>query len=331
MPRPKLSEHEKVRQRAIRLKIKLDECAQLLADELLSDDPHTQILRANVLSERLALAKAIVDGIGDRGEVEKRLALLPGVSEVQAFTALPEINLRLGKIGKTREQDYLEAVSEFDGHLSELNDIEAVGDLPLSTPSSIAQAAYSSASYASGRRPRGMLENLDRDLSVVIFTGRFALARAIDNEARPKTMGRPSRSVASVKAENEKRAAELEALIEKSESDLVGVEIFDRAVKIFRDVSSSLKRLIKEADGTIQSEAKAQLTIVEANLKAFKKERIRYVENGEPDLHVTHLNSPRFHLLNAKSMLATVREIYNEIALEKDLKKFRGKKSKKTT
>jgi hypothetical protein len=152
------------------------------------------------------------------------------------------------------------------------------------------------------------------------------LARAIDNEARPKTMGRPSRSVASVKAENEKRAAELEALIEKSESDLAGVEIFDRAVKIFRDVSSSLKRLIKEADGIMQSEAKAQLTIVEGYLKSFKRERVRYVENGEPDLPVTHLNSPRFHLLNAKSMLATVREIYNEIAIEKDLKKFRSVK-----
>lgn len=326
MPRPKLSEHEKVRQRAIRLKIKLDECAQLLADELLSDDPHTQILRANALSERLTLAKEIIEGNGDRGELEKRLALLPGVSEVQAFTVTPDVNLRIGKINKTREQEYLETVFEFDGHLAELNEIETAAELPLTTPSSIAQAAYSNISYASGRKPRGMLENLDRDLSEAVFTGRFALARAIDNEDRPKTMGRPSRSVASVKAENEKRAAELESLIEKSESTLAGVEIFDRAVKIYRDVSSSLKRLVKESDGTIQSEAKAQLTIIERNLKAFKKERIRYVENGEPDLSVTHLNSPRFHLLNAKSMLATIREIYNEIALEKDLKKFRNKK-----
>lgn len=326
MPRPKLSEHEKVRQRAIRLKIKLDECAQLLSDEMLSDDPHTQILRANMLSERLKLAKAIVDGIGDRGNVEKRLALLPGVSEVQAFTVTPEANLRLGKIGKTREQEYLEAVSEFDAHLFALNEIETAGELPLTTPSSIAQAAYSNVSYASGRKPRGMLENLDRDLSEAIFTGRFALARAIDNAERPKTMGRPSRSVASVKEENEKRATELEALIEKSEANLAGVEIFDRAIKIYRDVSSSLKRLVKEADGPMQSEAKAQLATVEGYLKGFKKERARYVETGERDLPVSHLNGPRFHLLNAKSMLATVREIYNEIALEKDLKKFRDKK-----
>ncbi len=326
MPRPKLSEHEKVRQRAIRLKIKLDECAQLMADELISDDPHTMILRANLLSERLAMAKTIVEGNGNRGEVVKALANLPGVADVHAFAIADDIHLRVGKINKTKEQEYLEMVSEFESYLAKLNEIEASEDLPLSVPSSIAQAAYSSQSYSSGRKPRGMLENLDRDLSEAIFTGRFALARAIDNEERPKTMGRPSRSVESVREENDRRATELEALIDRAESALAGAEILDRSAKIYRDVSSSLKRLVKEADGPTQSDAKAQLVFVETYLKSFKKERARYVENSAPDLPVTHLNSPRFHLLNAKSMLATVREIYNEIALEKDLKKFRGKK-----
>ena len=165
------------------------------------------------------------------------------------------------------------------------------------------------------------------DLSEAVFTGRNALARAIVNAERPaKTMGRPSRSVDEVVKENSDRAAEIENLIDKSEQSLAGVEIFDRATKIYRDTASNLKRLIKESGGVTQSEAKSQLVSVEQLLKDLKKERARYVEAGEPDLPVSHLNSPRFHLLNAKSMLTTTREIYNEIALEKDLKKFRAAK-----
>lgn len=327
MARPKMSEHDKVKQRAMRLKLKLDECAQLLADELISDDPHTQILRANALAERLSIARSIVGGSDDKAELKKKLALLPSSDELQAYAPLAEVSLRIGKIGKSREEEYLELAAEFDNLIAELNEIEKNEELPLSTPSSINQVAYSAASFGSGRPARGMLENLDRDLSEAVFTGRHALARAIVNSERPaKTMGRPSRSVDEVSRENSERAAEIESLISKSEQQLSGVEIFDRATKIYRDVASNLKRLVKESGGTVQSEAKSQLVSVEQLLKNFKKERTRYVEAGEPDLPVSHLNSPRFHLLDAKSMLATTREIYNETALEKDLKKLRTAK-----
>ncbi|ESW39237.1 hypothetical protein O164_13530 [Pseudomonas taiwanensis SJ9] len=327
MARPKMSEHDKVKQRAMRLKLKLDECAQLLADELISDDPHTQILRANALAERLSLARSIVGDSDDKAELKKKLALLPSSDELQAYAPLAEVSLRIGKIGKSREEEYLELAAEFDNLIAELNEIEKNEELPLSTPSSINQVAYSAASFGSGRPARGMLENLDRDLSEAVFTGRHALARAIVNSERPaKTMGRPSRSVDEVSRENSERAAEIESLISKSEQQLSGVEIFDRATKIYRDVASNLKRLVKESGGTVQSEAKSQLVSVEQLLKNFKKERTRYVEAGEPDLPVSHLNSPRFHLLDAKSMLATTREIYNETALEKDLKKLRTAK-----
>jgi len=322
-----MSEHDKVKQRAMRLKLKLDECAQLLADELISDDPHTQILRANALAERLSIARSIVGGSDDKAELKKKLALLPSSDELQAYAPLAEVSLRIGKIGKSREEEYLELAAEFDNLIAELNEIEKNEELPLSTPSSINQVAYSAASFGSGRPARGMLENLDRDLSEAVFTGRHALARAIVNSERPaKTMGRPSRSVDEVSRENSERAAEIESLISKSEQQLSGVEIFDRATKIYRDVASNLKRLVKESGGTVQSEAKSQLVSVEQLLKNFKKERTRYVEAGEPDLPVSHLNSPRFHLLDAKSMLATTREIYNETALEKDLKKLRTAK-----
>lgn len=327
MARPKMSEHEKVKQRAMRLKLKLDECAQLLADELISDDPHTQILRANALTERLSLAKAIVENRDDKAGLQKKLALLPNADELQAYAPLAEICLRIGKIGKSREVEYLELAAEFENLIAELNEIEKSEDRPLSTPSTINQVAYSQASFGSGRPARGALENLDRDLSEAVFTGRHALARAIVNAEGPrKTMGRPSRSVDEVVKENSERAAEIENLIDKSEQSLAGVEIFDRATKIYRDTASNLKRLVKEADGVVQSEAKSQLVSVEQLLKDLKKERVRYVEAGEPDLPVSHLNSPRFHLLDAKSMLATIREIYNEIALEKDLKKLRTAK-----
>nr|WP_312158363.1 hypothetical protein [Pseudomonas juntendi] len=327
MARPKMSEHDKVKQRAMRLKLKLDECAQLLADELISDDPHTQILRANALAERLSLARSIVGDSDDKAELKKKLALLPSSDELQAYAPLAEVSLRIGKIGKSREEEYLELAAEFDNLIAELNEIEKNEELPLSTPSSINQVAYSAASFGSGRPARGMLENLDRDLSEAVFTGRHALARAIVNSERPaKTMGRPSRPVDAVVKENSERAAEIESLINKSEQQLSGVEIFERAMKIYRDVASNLKRLVKESGGTVQSEAKSQLVSVEQLLKNFKKERTRYVEAGEPDLPVSHLNSPRFHLLDAKSMLATTREIYNEIALEKDLKKLRTAK-----
>ncbi|MDQ7965878.1 hypothetical protein RDI61_17780 [Pseudomonas plecoglossicida] len=322
-----MSEHDKVKQRAMRLKLKLDECAQLLADELISDDPHTQILRANALAERLSLARSIVGDSDDKAELKKKLALLPSSDELQAYAPLAEVSLRIGKIGKSREEEYLELAAEFDNLIAELNEIEKNEELPLSTPSSINQVAYSAASFGSGRPARGMLENLDRDLSEAVFTGRHALARAIVNSERPaKTMGRPSRPVDAVVKENSERAAEIESLINKSEQQLSGVEIFERAMKIYRDVASNLKRLVKESGGTVQSEAKSQLVSVEQLLKNFKKERTRYVEAGEPDLPVSHLNSPRFHLLDAKSMLATTREIYNEIALEKDLKKLRTAK-----
>lgn len=327
MARPKMSDHEKVKQRAMRLKLKLDECAQLLADELISDDPHTQILRANALAERLSLAKAIVENRDDKAELQKKLALLPGADELQAYAPLAEVSLRIGKIGKSREVEYLELTADFDQLITELNEIEKAEELPLSTPSSIHQVAYSQASFGSGRPARGMLENLDRDLSESVFTGRHALARAIVNSERPtKTMGRPSRSVDEVVKENSERAAEIENLIDKSEQSLAGVEIFDRATKLYRDTASNLKRLVKESGGVVQSEAKSQLVSVEQLLKDLKKERVRYLQAGEPDLPVSHLNSPRFHLLNAKSMLATTREIYNEIALEKDLKKLRAAK-----
>ncbi|MFP3863116.1 hypothetical protein SHV42_09195 [Pseudomonas capeferrum] len=322
-----MSEHDKVKQRAMRLKLKLDECAQLLADELISDDPHTQILRANALAERLSLAKAIVENRDDKAELQKQLALLPGADELQAYAPLAEVSLRIGKIGKSREVEYLELAAHFDQLIAELNEIEKAEDLPLSTPSSIHQVAYSQASFGSGRPARGMLENLDRDLSESVFTGRHALARAIVNSERPtKTMGRPSRSADDVTKENSKRAAEIEDLIAKSEQSLAGVEILDRATKIYRDTASNLKRLVKESGGVTQSEAKSQLVSVEQLLKDLKKERARYVEAGEPDLPVSHLNSPRYYLLDAKSMLSATREIYNEVAMEKDLKKLRGAK-----
>lgn len=327
MARPKMSEHDKVKQRAMRLKLKLDECAQLLADELISDDPHTQILRANALAERLALARAIIEDRGDKADLQKKLALLPSADELQAYVPSGEVSLRIGKIGKSREEQYLELAAEFDRQIAELNEIEKAEDLPLSTPSSINQVAYSQASFGSGRPARGMLENLDRDLSEAVFTGRHALARAIVSAERPtKTMGRPSRPVDAVVKENSERAAEIENLIDKSEKSLAGVEIFDRATKLYRDTASNLKRLVKESDGVTQSEAKSQLVSVEHLLKDLKKERARYVEAGEPDLPVSHLNSPRFHLLNAKSMLSATREIYNDVALEKDLKKLRAAK-----
>ncbi len=327
MARPKMSDHEKVKQRAMRLKLKLDECAQLLADELISDDPHTQILRANALAERLSLAKAIVENREDKAELQKQLAMLPNADELQAYSPLADISLRIGKIGKSREVEYLELLAEFDQLIAELNEIEQGEKLPLSTPSSIHQVAYSQASFGSGRPARGALENLDRDLSEAVFTGRHALARAIVNAERPtKTMGRPSRSVDDVTKENGKRATEIEDLIAKSEQGLAGVEILDRATKIYRDTASNLKRLVKESGGTTQSEAKSQLVSVEQLLKDLKKERARYLEAGEPNLPVSHLNSPRYHLLDAKSMLSATREIYNEIALEKDLKKLRASK-----
>ncbi|MNJ57288.1 hypothetical protein D3C77_528720 [compost metagenome] len=100
----------------------------------------------------------------------------------------------------------------------------------------------------------------------------------------------------------------------------------DRATKIYRDTASNLKRLVKESGGVTQSEAKSQLVSVEQLLKDLKNERARYVEAGEPDLPVSHLNSPRYYLLDAKSMLSATREIYNEVAMEKDLKKLRGAK-----
>lgn len=327
MARPKMNEHDKVKQRAMRLKLKLDECAQLLADELISNDPHTQILRANALVERLALARSIVGDSDDKAELKKKLALLPSADELQAYAPLAEVSLRIGKIGKSREEEYLELAAEFDNLIAELNEIEQSEELPLSTATSINQAAYSQASFGSGRPARGALENLDRDLSEAVFTGRHALARAIVNAERPaKTMGRPSRSVDEVVKENSERAAEIESLIVKSEQSLSGVEILDRATKLYRDTASNLKRLVKEADGVVQSEAKSQLVGVEQLLKDLKKERGRYVEAGEPDLPVSHLNSPRYHLLDAKSMLSATREIYNEVALEKDLKKLRAPK-----
>ncbi|MBH3384030.1 hypothetical protein I5S53_08600 [Pseudomonas juntendi] len=319
-----MSEHEKVKQRAMRLKLKLDECAQLLADELISDDPHTQILRANALAERLILARSIVGDSDDKAELRKKLALLPSADELQAYAPLAEVSLRIGKIGKSREEEYLELETEFDKMISELNEIERNEQLALSTPLSVNQAAYSQASFGSGRPARGMLENLDRDLSEAVFTGRHALARAIINAERPaKTMGRPSRSIEEVVKENSERAADIESLIAKSEQNLSGVEILDRATKLYRDTASNLKRLLKESDGVTQSEAKSQLVSVEHLLKDLKKERARYLEAGEPNLPVSHLNSPRYHLLDAKSMLSATREIYNEISIEKDLKKLR--------
>ncbi|MCK2118300.1 hypothetical protein MYW52_22735 [Pseudomonas juntendi] len=324
MARPKMSEHDKVKQRAMRLKLKLDECAQLLADELISDDPHTQILRANALAERLALARSIVGDSDDKAELRKKLALLPSADELQAYAPLAEVSLRIGKIGKSREEEYLELAAEFDNLIAELNEIEKTEELPLSTATSINQAAYSQASFGSGRPARGALENLDRDLSEAVFTGRHALARAIVNSERPtKTMGRPSRPVDAVVKENSERVAEIENLIDKSEQSLAGVEIFDRATKIYRDAASNLKRLIKESGGVTQAEAKSQLVSVEHLLKDLKKERARYLEAGEPNLPVSHLNSPRYHLLDAKSKLSATREIYNEISIDKDLNQLR--------
>lgn len=124
MARPKMSDHEKVKQRAMRLKLKLDECAQLLADELISDDPHTQILRANALVQRLSLARSIVADSDDKAELKKQLALLPSADELQAYAPLVEVSLRIGKIGKSREEEYLELTAEFDNLIVELNEIE---------------------------------------------------------------------------------------------------------------------------------------------------------------------------------------------------------------
>lgn len=84
-------------------------------------------------------------------------------------------------------------------------------------------------------------------------------------------MGRPSRSVDEVVKENSERAAEIESLIVKSEQSLSGVEILDRATKLYRDTASNLKRLVKESDGVVQSEAKSQLVGVEQLLKDLKR------------------------------------------------------------
>lgn len=315
------------RNQLARLKANLDECGYKLAEPLAVDDPHTAILRANALSQRLSLGMLISKGGETRAGLIKQLAQLPAVHDIHAFQETPAVALRVGKIAKTDEQEYVELVAEFTSALADLNQLEVAQGEELSTPDSISSRIESAPRI--GRPAKTPLENLDRGLAENYGIARLALAKAVINEENPRKMGRPARSVEDVSAEYDKRKAELDQSISNLEAGLKGVEIHDRAAKIYRDVLAQFKRLVKELGGVDQIEARAEVNRLEGHLKYLKTDRKRYIEHGEPDLPVEHHNSPRHHLLSAKAELAAVRDVYDQLTLPRELKRLKEVEAKK--
>lgn len=325
MPRP--TDLELKRNQLARLKANLDDCGYRLAEPLTAEDPHTVILRANALSQRLGLGLLISRGGEVKTALIKQLAQLPQVVDIHAFQDAPEVALRVGKIAKTDEQTYVELVAEFTRELADLNALEVEQDEELSTPDSISSRIDQTPKI--GRPAKSPLENLDRGLAENFGIARLALAKALINEEAPRSMGRPARSVAEVNFEYDKRKAELDQTISGIEDKLKGVEIHDRAAKLYRDVLAQFKRLVKELGGVEQIEARAEVTRMEAQLKYLKFDRKRLIDQGEPDLPVEHHNSPRFHLLSAKSELVAVRYVYDQLTLPREIKRLKDLESKK--
>jgi hypothetical protein len=318
MPRP--SDLELRRNRLARLKATLDDCASRLVDALDVEDPHTRILRANALTHRLALGQMITRCGEDKSRWVKELAKLPSLHDVYAFHSAAAVPLRVGKIAKSDEQSYQEFVVEFTQSLAALNKMEAEQGEDLSTPDSISERI--DAAPRVGRPQKSPLENLDRGLAENYGTARLALAKAMINQEIKRTMGRPARSVSEVMTDYDERKADLDKAITGLESKLKGVEIHDRATKVYRDVLAQFKRLVKEVGGPDQIEGKAEVARLERHLKYLKSDRKRYVEAGEPDLPESHHNSPRFHLLSAKAEQKAVRDIYDEVTLPRDIKRL---------
>ncbi len=324
---PKPSDIELKRNQLARLKANLDECGFRLAEPLAVEDPHTAILRANALSQRLSLGMLISRGGETKASLSKQLAQLPAVHDVFAFQKAPEVHLRVGKIAKSDEQAYVEMAAEFTHELEELNVLEVEQGEEISTPESISQRIESAPKI--GRPSKTPLENLDRGLAENYGIARLALAKAMINEENPRSMGRPARTVAQVEADYAKRKQDLDSSITDLESKLKGVEIHDRASKIYRDVLAQFKRLMKELGGVDQIEARSEVTRLESHLKFLKADRKRYFELGEPDLPLEHHNSPRLHLLSAKTELAAVREIYDQLTLPREIKRLKDIEAKK--
>ena len=325
MPRP--SDLELKRNQLARLKANLDECGYRLSEPLSADDPHTQILRANALAQRLGLGLLISRGGEAKAALVKQLAQLPPLHDVHAFRETPEVSLRVGKIAKSDEQIYNELVIEFTQQLAELNSMEVEQEEEISTPESISSRIETAPRI--GRPVKSPLENLDRGMAENFGIARLALAKALINEETPRTMGRPARSVDEVNFEYDKRKADLDKSISDIEAGLRGVEIHDRAAKLYRDVLAQFKRLVKEMGGVDQIEARSEVTRLENLLKSLKSDRKRYMEQGEPDLPVEHHNSPRFHLLNAKSELVAVRHVYDQLTLPREIKRLKDLESLK--
>ena len=325
MPRP--SDLELKRNQLARLKNNLDEYGYKLAEPLTNDDPHTQILRANALSQRLGLGLLISKGGESKPALVKQLAQLPPLEDVFAFQKAPDVQLRVGKIAKSDEQYYVEMVAEFTHELEELNAMEVEQGEEVSTPELI--SARIELAPKIGRPPKSPLENLDRGLAENYGIARLAVAKAMINEESPRTMGRPARTVAQVEAEYNKRKQDLDMSIGELEMRLRGVEIHDRAAKLYRDVLAQFKRLMKELGGVDQIEARAEVNRLEAHLKYLKADRKRFIEQGEPDLPVEHHNSPRFHLLSAKAELTAVRHVYDQMTLPREIKRLKDLESQK--
>lgn len=325
MPRP--SDLELKRNQLARLKANLDECGYRLAEPLSADDPHTQILRANALAQRIGLGLLISRGGEAKAALVKQLAQLPPLHDVHAFRETPEVSLRVGKIAKSDEQIYNELVIEFTQQLAELNSMEVEQEEEISTPESISSRIETAPRI--GRPVKSPLENLDRGMAENFGIARLALAKALINEETPRTMGRPARSVDEVNFEYDKRKADLDKSISDIEAGLRGVEIHDRAAKLYRDVLAQFKRLVKEMGGVDQIEARSEVTRLENLLKSLKSDRKRYIEQGEPDLPEEHHNSPRFHLLSAKSELAAVRHVYDQLTLPREIRRLKELESQK--
>jgi len=325
MPRP--SDIELKRNQLARLKANLDECGYRLAEPLAAEDPHTAILRANALAQRLGLGLLISRGGEAKAALVKQLAQLPPLHDVHAFQEPREVSLRVGKIAKSDEQIYNELVIEFTQELAELNELEVDQGEEVSTPDSISSRIDQAPKI--GRPAKSPIENLDRGLAENFGIARLALAKAMINEESPRTMGRPARSVDEVNFEYEKRKSELENTISGIEASLKGVEIHDRAAKIYRDVLAHFKRLVKELGGVEQIEARAEVNRLEAHLKYLKVDKKRYIEQGEPDLPIDHHNSPRFHLLSAKSELAAVRHVYDQLTLPREIRRLKDLEARK--
>ncbi|MGJ3440027.1 hypothetical protein AAZU54_08515 [Pseudomonas sp. Je.1.5.c] len=324
---PKPSDLELKRNQLARLKANLDECGYQLAEPLSVDDPHTAILRANALSQRLSLGMLISKGGETKSGLIKQLAQLPAVHDVFAFQEAPEIQLRVGKIAKSDEQTYVELVAEFTAALAELNAMEVEQGEEVSKPEDI--SARIDAAPKIGRPPKSPIENLDRGLAENYGIARLALAKAMINEESPRSMGRPARTVAQVEADYAKRKHDLDTSIIELEAKLQGVEIHDRAAKIYRDALAQFKRLVKELVGVDQIEARAEVNRLEGHLKFLKQDRKRYVELGEPDLPLEHHNSPKYHLLSAKAELAAVRDVYDQLTLPREIKRLKDIEAKK--